>query len=220
MESFELNDFTLVTDGVLAPVEPDGDLCLRPFALASVGQFIIEADLAQGMADPYVGPNRFREPFDRGYYLWKYGDKIQPKKKDEDEPEPEPERPEQVRSSFIYDIWKAAAARQAKAEARQRDEATRQLALEAAELKDERARAARDIRELELYIAELTKEIESDLLRQVSAAEAEQERQRALIARLEENRVAARDALLLVLERQRRQNNQLLAVEAAIRFFY
>ena len=217
MESFELNDFTLVTDGVLAPVEPDGDLCLRPFALASVGQFIIEADLAQGMADPYVGPSRFNEPFDRGYYLWKYGDRVKPKKKKK---EPEPERPEQVRSSFIYDLWKAEAKRQAKAEARQRDEATRRLALEAAELKDERARAARDIRELELYIAELTREIESDLLSQVAAAEAEQVRQKALIARLEENRVAARDALLLVLEKQRRQNNQLLAVEAAIRFYY
>lgn len=28
---------------------------------------------ADKLADPYVGPARFREPFDRGYYLWKYG---------------------------------------------------------------------------------------------------------------------------------------------------
>lgn len=208
MESFELNDFTLATDGVLAPVEPDGDLCLQPFALASVGQFIIEVELvaADGMADPYAGPSRFREPFDRGYYLWRYG-------KPEQRKDPEPERPDQVRSSFIFDAWQDELRRQAEA-------LTDQLERDAAGLNVERARSARDIRELQLYIAELTREIESDLLAQEAALLADQARQAALIVRLEENRVAAREALLLVLERQRRQNNQLLAIEAAIRFYY
>jgi hypothetical protein len=212
MESFELNDFTLATDGVLAPVEPDGDLCLQGFALASVGQFIIEVDLVGGgMADPYVGPSRFSQPFDRGYYIWKYGKNA--KQLADFAKQDEPERPVQVRSSFIFDAWQAEAAAEAQAETLRLERAARSLSLE-------QARSARDIRELNLYIAELTRTIESDLLSQEAALLADQARHQVLIARLEENRLAARDALLLVLERQRRQNNQLLAIESVIRFYY
>lgn len=167
-----------------------------------------------GMADPYTGPSRFREPFDRGYYLWKYGDKVLRQATrgylTEDDP---PERPEQVRSSFIFDAYREELERQAEA-------LTDDLERQAADLNISRAEAKRDIRELELYIAQLTREIESDLLAKVAEQEAEQVRQQALIMRLEANRVAAREALLLVLERQRRRNSQLLAIESVIRFYF
>jgi hypothetical protein len=118
-----------------------------------------------------------------------------------------------VRSSFIFDAWQEEAAAEAQAETLRLERAARSLSLE-------QARSARDIRELNLYIAELTRTIESDLLSQEAALLADQARHQVLIARLEENRLAARDALLLVLERQRRQNNQLLAIESVIRFYY
>jgi hypothetical protein len=214
--SYILNDFSLLTHGLVAPTELDAsgnpeDFCIGSFELLSNGIIVLaEADAGAGMADPYAGPSRFSQPFDRGYYIWKYGKNA---KQPDNFAKQEPERPDQVRSSFIFDAWQEEAAAEAQAETLRLERTARALSLE-------QARSARDIRELNLYIAELTRTIESDLLSQAAALLADQARQQALIVRLEENRLAARDALLLVLERQRRQNNQLLAIESVIRFYY
>lgn len=181
-ESFALDPFTLATDGVLRPVsdDPTDGYCPGLFSLASGGSWYIPEIAELGLADPYVGPSRFTEPFDRGYYLWRYGNQVLPKVA----PGAEPERPEQVRRSFIFDSFQEEIESPADVE---------------------RARAARDLRELELYAAELRAEIELD---------------RVARDRLEDDLQAVHEVLLLIRARQeQRARNQQAAAVAVIHFY-
>lgn len=148
------------------------------------------------MADPYVGPSRFKEPFDRGYYLWKYG-------KNAKQAGDFAKQPTLPRSLVEQALLKQLPVMDAIVESRRLQESP----------------AERDQLELELYIAELTRELESELLTALRFERAEIKRQQALIDALEENRVAARDALLLVIDRRRRRNNE-IAAAAAIDFYF
>ena len=130
---FILDPFALATDGTLAPASGGGK-CLQPFALASAGQFVIDVE-ALGLADPYVGPSRFNEPFDRGYYLWKYGDQVL-----------EQTRPAIGRALLRQELLATRPVDQALAEARR--------------LEDQGIE--RDLLELELYTAEVAAEILTD----------------------------------------------------------
>lgn len=188
---FILDPFALATDGTLAPAS-GGGYCLQPFALASSGQFVIDVE-ALGLADPYRGPNRFNEPFDRGYYLWRYGPEIQG-----------PARPPIARSLVEQQLLRDRPVMDAITESRRLQENI----------------AERDQLELETYIDVVNAEIESGLLQRMAELEDDRRRQQALIARLEENRVAARDVLLLVIDQRRRHRNQQIAAMAAIEFFY
>jgi hypothetical protein len=201
-----LDGMSIATDGFASPVEfDDGDpeeYCLAPFALISHGIIVLlEEDEDDKLADPYVGPSRFNEPFDRGYYLWKYG----PPKTVTDSVtvSEEPEPPPQIDEDELREGLRR-----------------RRIAnYEAREIR----RMEREVREgleLKLYIAELEDELEARLADLVKAAEEERQRRQALIARLEENRVAAREALFLVLERQRKRRNMQIAVESSIRLLY
>lgn len=136
-ESFELDPFTLATDGVLRPVsvDPSDGYCPGLFSLASGGSWYIPEPAAAGLADPYVGPSRFNEPFDRGYYLWRYGDQVL-----------EQARPAIGRALLRRDLVARLPVDDALAESRRLED----QAIE------------RDLLELELYVAEVTAELESD----------------------------------------------------------
>lgn len=140
--------------------------------------------------------SRMAEPFDRGYWLWKYGRKVSKQTAKVDKPEPK--RPNLMPDLVAEDL------------------ALSQL--EAVQLRE--AELARDIRDLQAYIEEVTLGIESGLAAQVAAAELEEQRQVELMARLEENLIAARESLLLAMEAQRIRQNQLAAIETVIRYYY
>jgi len=189
--SYILNDISLVTDGLAAPVAVD-EFCLSPFPLLSHGIIVLEfeAELPK-LAD---STSRMSEPFDRGYYLWKYGRKVvnKPAKVDK------VERPNIMRELVAEDL------------------AITQL--EAVQLRN--AETERDIKELQAYIREVTLGIESGLAAKLAAQELAEEQQLELMARLQENLIAARESLLLAMENQRRHQNQLAAIETVIRYYY
>ena len=203
--SYVLDGMSLATDGFASPVEfDDGDpeeYCLAPFALISHGIIVIlEEDDDDKLADPYTGPSRFNEPFDRGYYLWKYGNQVL---RQDPDPEPEPEAPQLVDETELLEELRR----------------SRNQNYEAREIR-RLEREVRDAIELQLYVDGLEAELEALLEQRLAEAQAESDRRERLIARLEENRVAARDALLLVLERNRKRRNMQAAVDASIRYFY
>lgn len=188
-----LNDISLASEGLVSPVT-GGAYCLAPFPLASHGVIVLpfEAELPK-LAD---STSRMSEPFDRGYYLWKYGRKVvkEPAKVDK----AEPRRPNIMQELVAEDL------------------AITQL--EAVELRN--AETERDIRELQAYIREVTLGIESGLAAKLAAQELAEEQQLELMARLQENLIAARESLLLAMETQRRHQNQLAAIETVIRYYY
>ena len=195
-----LNDISLLTDGLVSPLELDPDpseFCLQPFPLLTHGIIVLAELEDEKLADPYTGPSRFTEPFDLGYYRMKYGRRQSPATKERPET-PEPERTNLMPQLILEDT--------ARAELERLEARNQQTELE--------------IRELEIYIDQVGEALVSDLQAELEAEELENERRLALIARLEENRIAAREALLLAMERQRRQRNQLAAVEAVIRTYY
>lgn len=209
--SFILHPFTLATDGVLAPSD-SGALCLQPFALASGGQFALEAAEALGLADPWSGPSRFTEPFDRGYYLWKYG---KPKKRiDFSETGELPEIvQEPERSNIMPELLRL----EAKGQLLTSVGETRAKLLE---LEEQNRIAERDIAELELYIREIKHGLETGLAAKLAAQELETERQVALIATLEQNVADALEALVAAMRIRRRMQNEQAAIEAVMRIYY
>lgn len=188
-----LNDISLASHGLVSPTKTG--YCLAPYPLASHGIILPEGQLPSEdkLAD---STSRYAEPFDRGYWLWKYGRKVdkEPAKVDK----PEPKRPNLMPQLVAEDL------------------ALSQL--EAVQLRA--AETERDIRELQAYIAEVTLGIETGLAAQLAAKELNEQRQAEMMARLAENLAAARESLLLAMEDQRRHQNQLAAIETVIRYYF
>lgn len=62
-----------VPAGVVISQNPVGGTTAAPFTLVDIVVSLGPAPADDKLADPWTGPNRFIEPFDRGYYIWKYG---------------------------------------------------------------------------------------------------------------------------------------------------
>lgn len=198
--SYILNDFSLLTHGLVAPVDGD-DFCLGEFPLLSHGLIIPEpVDAGAGLADPYTGPSRFNEPkppgwepFDLSYFRTKYARQpVQPSPTQSTPPQGL--EPEVVQRDIgrLEEILATIAAR----------EAEQQLAaLEAARLLEQKERA-------------------DALAAELAALELAEEAQRALLAELEQNRIDARDTLLAALALQRRQRQNMAAIAATMQYFY
>lgn len=193
--SYILDPISLATDGFASPVE-GGDYCLAPFALITHGIVVLEVDVADDkLADPSTGgrPPGW-EPFDISYYRWKYG---REQKRDQVD-QPEPERPNVMPELLARD----------------------QTEVELRRLQQRNNETERDILELRAYIREVETGIESGLAAELAAQELELERQEAVMERLQDNIILAREALLVALEARRRHQNHLAAIEAVIRFYY
>lgn len=198
-----LDGMSLATDGFASPVE-GGDYCLAPFALISLGLIVLEVDDDLGkLADPST--SSWREPWDLDYYRHKYRREIakvtkQPVKEVIQEVEAEPVRPNRMRELLEYEA---------------------QLpAQELARLEAKNNQVELDILELQAYIREVRRGIESGLAQELAAQEMAAAAQEALIARLEENVVEARETLLAAMEARRRHQNQIAAIEAVIRVYF
>ena len=154
------------------------------------------------MADPWSGPNRFgREPFDRGYYLTKYGGRtaVGVRAPEEPKPEPEPPKPLVLKPSILAEL---------------------QLSGEVRELERQNRQLDYDILELEAYIDQLTAAWEEGLAAQLAEQEAERQRQLALLTQLEENVTAAREALIWAWNKRRQQQNNMAVIQAVIREYF
>jgi hypothetical protein len=102
----------------------------------------------------------------------------------------------------------------------EQDRLAAQLARDAADLDRQAGETAADIIELQAYIREVALAIESGLAAELAAAELEEARQLRFMERLKQNLIDAREALLLAMERQRRQNNARAAAAAVIHLYY
>lgn len=196
-----IDGISLMTRGLRGP-GAGADSCPQGIALMTFG-FYLRTDAVQDkLAD---STSRFSEPFDAGYYRWKYGrkvdkpvDKVAKQPQEIVEQPPEPERPDYM------------------AELLEKD---RRLAeLEALAAQDREIQ--RDILELQVYIGEVESTIERNMAAQIAAKERENARAQARIEQLEANLVAARESLLLALRLQQRHRNRLAALEAIIRFYF
>lgn len=143
------------------------------------------------LADP--ASKAWREPWDLDYYRWKYRDKKPKARK-------EPQRENRMRELLEADVSLPA------------DKLAR--------LEAKNAQTEIDILELETYIREVSRGIETGLAQELAAQELAAAQQAELIDRLQQNVIDAREALLVALEARRRHQNQIAAIEAVIRTYY
>lgn len=205
--AYFLSDIAIITGGLVAPVG-GGAYCLAPFPLITHGRVVLELP-ALGMADPWSRPSRFTQPFDRGYYEWRYG---KPKPKTPPELSAPPEKPPQISEVLDLDGPRMERARILRARAADR---TRLNQIQATN-----AQTELDIIGLESYIEQIIRSIETGLAEQLAGQLQEEREQAAMIERLEQNVVAAREALFLAIDTLRRHQNQMVAIQAAIRMFF
>jgi hypothetical protein len=201
-----LDPLSIATLGYVAPVTSTvrGPL---PLAIGSHGYIVIE--VAGRLGDPRGG-------FDGEYWRRKYRKEIERRQL--------LHKPvEQSRPTPVNELPEAAAERRElekiQAQARE-DHAVRAQGAEVARIEARGLALDQDIVELETYIRETAYGLETGLAAQLAAAELRADQQAAFLARLAENLIDARETLLAALDRRRRHQNQLAAIEATIRYYF
>ena len=201
-----LDPLSIATIGYVAPVTNTtrGPL---PLAIGSHGYIVIE--VAGRLGDPRSG-------FDGEYWRRKYRQELERRQR--------PSKPvQQSQPTPINELPEAMAERQAlekiQAQARE-DTAVQGQVAEVAGIEARGQALDQDILDLEAYIRETAYGLETGLAAQLAAAELRADQQAAFLARLAENLIDARETLLAALDRRRRHQNQLAAIEATIRYYF
>jgi hypothetical protein len=218
-----LDPLSIATIGYVAPVTTTvrGPL---PLAIGSHGYIVIEVAGGERLADPRSGfdgeywRRKYRKELERRQLLQTPRGAVKPKPK----PIPINVLPEALaerRELARIDALENQELERLQEQARE-DLAVQIQGAEVAGIEARGLALDRDILELEAYIRETAYGIETGLAAQIAAVELRADQHEAFLARLAENLIDARETLLAALERRRRHQNQLAAIEATIRYYF